>query len=497
MKFVLKKLINFVKSPKFFVGIIVLYLLQGLFFTVAVNPSDIYVIEDGTVTRGGGVVPDGNRHIGAIYYYAQQPIENGPFITDMTDSELWMGDLERFPSYLYYYLLGLIMKIPLALQASDFVNVMIIRLVGLVIGLLALLVFRKIVREITTNKLIGNLTVLGLAVTGSFAWLSPAENYDILALLFFFLFMLASLRLFTRQDPTQSYWMFVWFCLGSITKYTYIPFMGLFGLVAVGLYVRKSGGVRRAWLAAKEKLASRVRSLSKLAGAGLVILLIIAGGLFAERIGVNLVEYRSFSPDCEVVHSHEGCMNFGVYERNYNRQQLVQSKETTYTFDPGYFTQLWLFKYYTSMYAYVGHIWIENFSLIMFSGLAIVVASLLTMIVYLKYRKVKIFDSITARYTGFVVVVLIVAQYLFNANGFIAAGGVAYATQGRYLLPAIGFVYLLLLIVAVKFYRNVPKTKKRSAAMVLVVLAVIALLTNSALPVFLLHATSPEWFSWT
>lgn len=493
----LKKLLAFIRSPKFFAAVVVLFVLQGIFFAIAVNPSDIYVLDDGTVTRGGGVVPDGNRHIGAIYYYAQQPILNGPVISDMRDSDLWMGDLERFPSYLYYYLMSLVIRIPIALDASDIVNVMIIRLLGLVIGVLALIAFRKVISEITSNKVVVNVATLALAITGSFAWLAPAENYDILALLFFFLFMLSSLRLFTRQEPQQLYWMLLWGFIGSITKYTYLPFMGLFGLVALVLFVRNNGGVKRAFVDVRQKITKLLTSVNKLAVVILSVILIIAGALFVERIGVNIAQYQSVSPSCDSIHSHEACMNFGVYERDYNREQLVESSEDTYIFDPVYFTGLWLFKYYTSMYAYVGHIWIEYFSPIMYTGLGIVLVGSILMTIYLKRQRIKIFDSLTTKYSLFVVAVLVISQYIYNALSFIKIGGVAYATQGRYLLPAIGFIYLLLLIVAAKFYRSLPATKKKRAAYLLVALAVIAIITNSAIPTFILHATSPEWFSWT
>ncbi|MFE2008975.1 hypothetical protein ACFW6U_27295, partial [Pseudomonas guariconensis] len=77
------------------------------------------------------VVPDGNRHIGAIYYFAEQPILNGPFFDNMEPRDLWMGDLERFPSYLYYYLVSFPVRAAMGLNVSDAMIVLLIRLLGL------------------------------------------------------------------------------------------------------------------------------------------------------------------------------------------------------------------------------------------------------------------------------------------------------------------------------------------------------------------------------
>lgn len=493
----IQKLLWFIRSPKFLVFTFVFFLIQGVFFAIAINPSDIHINSDGTVARGGGVVPDGNRHIGAIYYFAGRPLLDGPFVTDMTDGELWMGDLERFPSYFYYYLTSFFVRIPMAFDAPDIVNVMVIRLVGLLYGVLALAVFYRIVRLLTTNRVVINLSVLALAITGSFAWLSPAENYDVLALLFFFLFMQAALKLFSKKDPGQLYWMLIWLSLGSITKYTYLPFMGLFGLVAVWLYVRAGGGVRASLEQVKKKLRLFIKNSRPAVVATMTLLLIIVGVLFVERIGVNLVAYRSIEPDCAVVHSQSACMNFGVYERNYNRSQQVSAASTDYIFDPVNFTSIWLYKYYTSMYAYVGHIGIKDFSIVMYMGLWTVLAGLVAMFILIKRRRQNILTSTPLRYIAFVTATLIILQYAYNAVSFAKYGGVAYATQGRYLLSAVGFVYLLCLIIAVTFLRVVGKKYQGKARTFLVVLGLIALLTNSALVVFFLHATTPNWFSWS
>src|SRR5690606_34093786 len=147
--------------------IMALFLLQGVLFTFVVTPShqEFY---GSFVTRGGGVVPDGNRHIATMYYFAERPLLDGPFIDDMRDRDLWMGDLERFPSYLYQYVMSFPVRALMAVGASDGLIVVTIRLLSLLFGLIALVVFRKIAVEVGAGKSVANVAALSLTATGVF-----------------------------------------------------------------------------------------------------------------------------------------------------------------------------------------------------------------------------------------------------------------------------------------------------------------------------------------
>jgi hypothetical protein len=492
----MQRVLAFLRSSLFLKIIFAVFILQGVFFALAVNPSYVEIHDSGQETRGGGVVPDGNRHKAAIYYFANQPLLSGPTITNMEPEDLWMGELERFPSYLYYYVLSFPVRIGMLFNLSDGAHTILVRLVGLGFGVWALWVFRQIVRELKAGRIVTNLAVAALALTGSFAWLAPAENYDIFALLLWFLFLLASLRLFTRRDPTQLYWMLIWFLLGSVAKYTYIPFMGLAGLGALGLYVWPDG-VRLGW----QRIATHYRQLFGnssrwLLAAGATGLL-VAGGLFVERIGVNLVQYQSFNPSCAKVHSHEACMAFGVYERNYNRKKAIAEGTASYTaeFEPVSYTQLWLERYFTSMYAYQGHIWIYTYWSALYVGLATVLAAVGGLWIYVLWRRKRVVQNSQQYFVLGMALVMIVAQFVFNMRAFITFAGEPYAHQGRYLLGAIGFVYVLLLLIVAAALRAMSERWRARVLPVLVAVAITAVCATAALPSFFAHATTAEWYS--
>ena len=384
---------------------------------------------------------------------------------------------------------------------NDAFVVTLIRLVGLVFGLVALWTLRKLALELKFGRVVANLSTLAVAVTGSFVWLSVAENYDIPALMFWLLFLLACARLFMRRDARYLYWMALWFFLVSITKYTYIPFSGLAGLAAFWIFTRQIG-YRNVWETIKRHWRNWRKEIGKYTVAGLAMLLIVSGILFIERVGGNLMFYRAFNPSCTRIHTHEACMKFGVYERNYSRaieyeRQIESGEVQPTTYNPLTYTPFWLDRYYSSMYGYVGHIWIYQFWAWMYAGLTAALLAIVGLLVYVKKQRQKILKTAGEKWLAGTVVMLVVAQYVFNVQTFVNFGGerYAYAHQGRYLLSAIGLMYMLVLLLAARVVYMLSDKSKTVVISVLVVIGLFALVTNGALVSFFIHADSLDWFS--
>ncbi len=494
---VYKKLVAMLRSPNFFRVTLVLFLIQGTFFALAVNPSLQSTQEGSTyLDRSIGQVPDGNRHMAAIYHFAAQPLTNGPFIQDMTDAELMMGDLVRFPSYFYYYLLSFPVRAAVALDMSDLAIVYLVRFIGLGFGVLALVVFRRIVQEVRAGPVITNLATFALAITGAFAYFAPAENYDMLALLLWFCVVLASIRLYTRRDPVQLYWVVVATLFLSITKYTYVPFAGVVVLAALVFYIRDTKGMAAAWKHARKHYAEYWNKLAGWRQAALVVLLLVGAGLFVERIGVNLVQYQSVSPNCAVVHSRESCLNFSVYNRNVNRIDAVAAGETwTKDYHAVEYTGAWLQRYYPTMYYYMGHIWVYDIWVMLWVSVGVVVALVLGALIYLVVKRRRILQGKVEWMLLGIVGLLTAGQYGYNAMLFIKYSGQMYGHQGRYLLPAIGFLYVIMLLIVARAYYALPAKYKKIAVVALVCTGVFAAIINGALLNFFIHATGPDWYS--
>ena len=494
------RLVELLRSRAFFVAVIVGFILQSLFFAVAVNPSQPVILENGTVIREGGVVPDGNRHIGAIYYFASQPLVNGPFIHNLPNELLWMGELERFPSYLYYYLLSFPVRAALVFGASDPLIVFMIRCIGIVFGVGVLLVLRKIAMLVSRSSVVANLSVLTLAMTGAFAWLAPAENYDMLGLLFFMLFLLSSLQFIKYHDTTKLGWMLLWLLLVSITKYTYLPFAGLGGLVAVGIVIRQIG-IKSLIKKTKIQHIAWYRAKPYIVGL-FAVGLIISGGLFVERLGVNALQYRSADPDCDLVHEREACRNFGVFDRNYLRtmqyeQELASGERAATTYQPITYTKFWLERYYNSIFGYVGHIWIYNFWPIMIVAGSVAAVLLIGIIGYALYHRLRVFRTPEAMYLLLIAAAIVALQYVFNANLVIKYGGEMYAFghQGRYIIAAIAIGYMAILMMLARVWREIDHEKRRRYFVPLAVVLCIVMILHWAPISFIVHANGPEWYS--
>jgi hypothetical protein len=495
------KIRSILASPTLFRWIIALFLVQALLSLVFISPS---TPKDGVggkyVQRNeNGVVPDGHRHIGAIYYYAEQPILQGPTIPSMSDNDLWMGDLVRFPSYLYYYVLSFPVRIAMAFNASDTAVIYLIRLIGVVFGLVALLTFRRITQLVTSSVTIQNISTLALALTGSFVWLSAAENYDIMALMLWFAFVYVSMSLFIKKDARYLYWMALWFLVLSITKYTYIPFMGLFGLISLGLYAKNKEvlSIKPLWHSINVDISAWIRKLRVWQTVLAIVVLVASVGLFSERIIGNLAAYHSFNPDCARLHSQEACMNFGVYARNYNQKIRVENGTATpigFIQAVGY-PAFWVKRYFDSMYVYMGHIYIPHYSVLIELAGIVGIAIGIRLLVLAKKKRIRIFKSQSELYLLAIVMVLTVMQFIFNLNTVLHTSGAPYAHQGRYLLPVVGFAYILYLIVLRRVLARQSTKKQRTALLIGLVVAAYAILIVSAVPSFLIHGISPNWYS--
>lgn len=489
-----QKVAQLLRSNKLFAITLTLFVLQGAFFALAVNPS--LQTGDTYLDRSLGLVPDGNRHMAAIYHFAAQPIQNGPFIHDMTDAELMMGDLVRFPSYFYYYLLSFPVRAALALNASDLMIVYLVRFIGLGFGVLALIVFRRIILEVRAGPVVANLATLGLAMTGAFAYFAPAENYDMLSLLLWLLFVLASIKLFIHRDATQLYWMLIIGLFISITKYTYLPFAGVTGIVALLLYVQNSQGWVSAWKQTSRQFTKRWKELSRWRIAMLAALLLIGATLFVERIGVNLVKYQSVSPNCAVIHDRDSCMNFTVYKRNVERLDAMAAGETwTKEYHVIEYTGDWLERYYPTMYYYMGHIWVYDIWIMLWISVGLVLTFALSALMYLIVRKRTVLQGQAEWFLVGIVGLFTAGQYAYNVMLFVKYAGQMYGHQGRYLLPAIGFLYVIMLLIVTRAYRALPSKQKKIALPIILVIGLVALVINGALVNFLIHANSPEWYS--
>ena len=489
-----KKIKGFLNSKRFFYVIVVFYLLQSLFFAFVIKPSEPLVNEYGVNVRGEGVVSDGNRHIAAIYTFAKKPFFSAPGDIKMNSDQLWMGDLERFPSYFYYYALSIPVRFALFFNLSDSVIVLIIRIIGIIFGLVCLITLRKISKTLINNEAVANFSTLAIVSTGVFIYMSPAENYDIFSLMFFWLFILYSLEFIKTKDIRNLYYMSVFFFIGGIAKYTYIPFMSLLGLVAIVMvYIKNNKKIK---LNSIKKRIINFAKNRRLKFVLMSIIFIISFGLFFDRVGVNLIKYGSISPKCQIIHSHDECMAFGVYYRNFTTKQDIENNNNSdFKFDLAEYLKIWIDRYYSSTLKYYGHKDYEELKENEYYELYFIALIMLVMTIWLAFKKKGVFKKDTRIFIILSVLVLVIAQVLFNMRTYLNFEGMLFAHQGRYLLSAYGLLYIIMALIGYEFYKNIGNKFSKIFVSSVVIVVVYLIVNLSAIPMFLKYANTPDWYT--
>lgn len=483
---------TFLCSKLFYQLTLLLFVFSAIFFALVINTGDRVVDETGTEVIAKAVGPDEFRHVGNIEYYAKRPLLAGPVIKDADPQDLWLGEIERFPSYLYYYLASFPVKITSYFNLSLQHTVLVLRLLNIIVGLIGLTVFYKFLRIAKLSPLVVNVSTFLLANTGMYIWVSSSVTYDIHGVVLFFLFLLASLKAIRNKDPVQFFWMSLWSLIGGITKYTYIPFFAIGMLITIILYIKS---IERPFNHFKKHIATFYGQHSIKAGL-LAIFLIISAVLFIERIGINLFVYNSYNPECNKVQTTEDCMRFEIFKRNYTQEIEYERgvREGTiprWQYQPFEFTANWLKMYYASLYFYISHIRVPRLP-----DIAFIAVSLLELIILgaLAVKRKKILKNNQQKLLAATLAIYVSLTYLFNVK-ITHNFGVVYAQQGRYLLPVIGIFYALVLMLFISVWKDINLTVKRFLKIPLVIFFAILIIAHFPLISFFWYANSPEWYT--
>ena len=111
---------------------------------------------------------------------------------------------------------------------------------------------------------------------------------------------------------------------------------------------------------------------------------VLVAALVVERLGVNLVMYRAFNPDCSALHTHAQCMRFSIYARNFQAtrsHELAQPNgQSSSVPDLLEFAGRWATMYFQSVFFYRDRnsTWSVQPAVIVLGALVVVAAVVLT-----------------------------------------------------------------------------------------------------------------------
>lgn len=428
---------------------------------------------------------DESYHLGIIQLYAQQW---SPYFSHLSTSAAPYGALATDPSYLYHYLFSFIYRFILLFTGNLFAVVVTLRFINVALFIAGLWLFRKAFDYTSISRAVANLSVAAFSLLPLESFTAAQINYDNAIFACTGGAMLLTLRLLKemkekKQIPILTLgWLSAVCLFAAQVKYVFLPIMlGIYAFLAVMIawQWRQTG---RAFL---HETWQRLRTVSILQSVLLASVLLLALISFGWRYGYNVTRYHSLTPDCARVVNVQACLAYGPWSRNY---RLAQTHVTDSSLlQLRIFTRAWLHIMATQIFAVVNAVNGANEppvrrlvlgSYALFAGglicLLFVWRRLLTSGAY-----VWLFLTIGAVYTA--------SLFLKNYGEF-TRFGIPIAVQGRYLLP----ILLPLMVLILQAYSAMLR-ERQTVKLAVLMLALLVLSQGGGATTYLLRSHGDSW----
>lgn len=403
-------------------------------------------------------------HYGIIKLYSHQWL---PFIGHQPSSVDQFGAVTRDPSYLYHYLMSFPYRIFAHFFHAYTAQIIMLRLWDILFFTLGIIVFRRLFKVIGVSSLASNITLLFLTLLPVSSFVAAQVNYDDLLFLMTGLTLLSCVKLVEAiRDKdhipvVQLLLVAALAMLTSIEKYAFLPI-----LLGIALYlllsIYREVGLHRLklWSAIKRG----THGLRSRTGILIMIVFIISLGLFVERYGYNTIKYHNPVPECDQVLNTQRCNSYDPFARNYAYKQTGNKPSKK---DKNNFALTWVRGMMRSLFFVVNNKQSnytpgEPLAVAIITGYTIGAVGMILVLWNLK----RLWQTSHA-YQLFLVliVVYIVTLYLQNIKFFLDFD-VAVAIQGRYLLPVMPLI-LILVAQSSSFTLSRVATKYKAAVLIL------------------------------
>jgi hypothetical protein len=467
-----KRVTAFIACPKFFWGILALFVLQAAWIALSGRYPMAF---------------DEDVHLGIIRLYTHHI---SPFWSAQPPGADMFGAVFRDPSYLYHWLMSFPYRFLNIFTDNQTTLVLWLRALNIALFVCGLALYRRLLLKTGASRAIVHGVLLVFVLVPVVPLLAAQINYDnlFLPLLGLLLLMVvnfdAELARKKRSNPYLLAGIVVLCLLGSLIKYAFLP---IFMAIVVYLAVRHWQVFRsfHAIVAAKKAALKRIGLGMSLLSAGVII---IASGLFIERYGVNLVRYHAPVADCSQALSIDACSHYGPWIRDHI---LEQNKSPDAPSSPVTFAWDWLYGMWFRLFFSVGgpSTGFQTrvpFLVPGFSTMAFAVAGALFTLAYIK----RLFRTYNAPVLSLLIVVTAVYVGVLWLDGYQAfmRTGVPVAINGRYLLPVLPFA---LLLGALAF--NELCGRRESLKLLIGGIAVLSLLWGGGALTYILRS-NPAWY---
>ncbi len=433
---------------------------------------------------------DENFHFDVIKLYAGKTL---PFWSNAPAHADYLGGINRDPSYLYHYILSLLYRPLHHIATTEYAQIISFRVVSILLFALGLVIYRSVLLHISKSRAMTHVALACFVLTPLAPFLGSQINYDNLLFPLSGTFFLVTIRIMQRlkKDGGVTLKSIIAVSLLTMTcslvKYTFLP-IAITTLVWLVVLVFRAHRSHQTELRAQ--MLTDLKALKSPTRIVLLIITMLAIGLFAERYAVNVIKYHSPVPSCPAVLSQERCMAFPPYLRDKQSHQALlegtlkarNPNALHYTFVswlPHMFGQL----FYT--YSGPGNNYKvgKSFVLPLYSATALALGALLLLYKY----HTKFQHSTIILYMLSTAVVFTALLWLKQYKAYVHNGWPV-AVQVRYFVNYLPILYLLV----VMLYGYALKQMRAKVLLAYLFMSIL-LLQGGGTTVFIIRS-NPSWY---
>lgn len=384
---------------------------------------------------------DEDFHLGVIRLYADQW---SPFMVTHPAGADAFGAVARDPSYLYHYLLSFPYRLILYFTHSETVVIAVLRLLNVAVFAWGIVLFRRVMLRVRASPMLANVSLAIFTLIPIVPQLAAHINYDNVVMVLLPLMCLAVFSLveeFRRQqvDAIALLGFIVVSLVMSVIKYAALPFVIAAVLFLAVMLARHFRGAKKRFFPSMRRSFTAARRPVRIA---LVVACAAGAVLFAQRYVVNVVVYHTPVPDCGQVLTTDQCSAYGPWGRDY---WYARTKSSDFRANPLEYMRWWVQgMWYRSFFAVSGPVidYTNWQPLPLPSRTAIILLVIGTVAVAAQFRRVFRAQPFLVFFAG--IVVIYVAILWFDQFGMYRQTGQPVAINGRYLLPVLPLLAVIL-----------------------------------------------------
>lgn len=432
---------------------------------------------------------DESYHFGIIQIYAHQWT---PFITSATQYASGYGDLTRYDSYMYHYLMSFPYRVIAGFIPQQEIQIIILRLlnVGLFVG--GLLLFHRLLRRIHLSEALTNFALVVFILIPVVPVLAATINYD--NLVFLLVPVVTGLALRCSQSLAQSktiparslLLLLIFGFIATLAKYAFAPIFVAILLYLLIIFIRAP-----AKAVVLSSFTESFKSLRRSLQIGLIIGILLSGGLFVERYATNIIQYHSLAPDCGDVQDIASCIQYGPWGRNY--QLATNVKANNPAPDPPIllYSPVWLGDMVYRLYFAVNYDFVTYSPLPIPISVASIIGGLGFVLCFVFWRSILRIDRQLLLF-GAIIVLYVGGLFFVNFTEYLRYRTVV-AVNGRYLIVVLPLLFAWLALAYRQFFIVLFKDHARSVMALFSVAVILLLLQGGGALTYLVHS-QPIWY---